>query len=146
MGFNILVFLMTSVGLLFQTDEGALKAFIDKHGNTFHSSRVLGYHKKDSSCVLSKNNGQYGNKFFLKDGRFKSYYVAPCGNDCFRTAVGTYEFNAQTIRIKTDSIAERGYCSGDYSESQLSPVTYDALVFNVKMISVNMVQLTLVDQ
>lgn len=68
--------------------------------------------------ILFPNNegklGFYGNNLFINsDGTFTSSYGAPCGNDCFTTTVGKYEFKDNThIRFHLEKITRQGECIG----------------------------------
>jgi hypothetical protein len=61
----------------------------------------------------------YGNHLrFKEDGTFQSWYTAPCGNDCFTTSSGIYNWVDDThIELTLDTITYSWFCST--KESQL---------------------------
>ncbi|MDO4763557.1 MAG: lipocalin family protein [Flavobacteriaceae bacterium] len=56
---------------------------------------------------------RYGNFIeFKEDKTFVSYYSAPCGNDCFPSSKGTFEFiGKDKIELTIKEIAKNGMCS-----------------------------------
>lgn len=56
---------------------------------------------------------QYGFHIEFPDSTsYINYYTAPCGNDCFRSIYGKYEFlSDSTIVLTRDSITYDGDCS-----------------------------------
>lgn len=52
----------------------------------------------------------YGNNLVLQEGgQFRSFYKAPCGVDCFRSASGTYEMvDTDVVRFKVREVSVRG--------------------------------------
>lgn len=53
----------------------------------------------------------YGNHFRLsEDGTFRSWYTAPCGNDCFTTSSGKYILDRNHIQFSIDTITKHGEC------------------------------------
>lgn len=55
----------------------------------------------------------YGNHIMFDpvNSTFKSFYTAPCGNDCFPSSTGTYKMEGeQQIRLYLTSVAQHGAC------------------------------------
>lgn len=54
---------------------------------------------------------QWGHFITFDQTSFVTHYSAPCGNDCFTTVTGEYEFVASfKIHIFVQSIARHGFC------------------------------------
>lgn len=62
--------------------------------------------------VLPEGKYHYGDFVnFVDSANFISYYSAPCGNDCFRSVYGKYNFRKDNeIIFLVDSITYRGEC------------------------------------
>lgn len=62
--------------------------------------------------VKQKNHHDDGNHFELKkEGSFRCWYTAPCGNDCFTTSQGTFKLiGEQHIEFFIDTITKHGSC------------------------------------
>lgn len=60
----------------------------------------------------------YGNQVrFEPDLTFRSYYTAPCGNDCFPAVYGRYDVvDAHHIRLHLLRMEQHGMC-GNYSKT-----------------------------
>lgn len=63
--------------------------------------------------VDANNEFSYGNFVkFPNSVNFVSYYSAECGNDCFRTVYGKYNFLSDTrISLSVDSVTFKGECA-----------------------------------
>ena len=82
--------------------------------NTWRIDKILGLDKKLKSYTLKQHiqDVDYsfaGNLVNFGDGKFTSYYVAPCGNDFFTDLSGKYRFTSEnTIEITVDKISYSG--------------------------------------
>ena len=75
---------------------------------------------KEDFYILTKPENpkwSYGDHLQLStDGNFKSWYSAPCGNDCFTTFYGTYKkISEEYISFHIQKVEYWGYC-GDQGE------------------------------
>jgi hypothetical protein len=68
---------------------------------------------------LKTSEQNYGNfVLFSRNGTFKSYYKAWCGNDCFRTVHGNYEQVSKTeISVLVKSVDYQGWCTASPYDS-----------------------------
>lgn len=78
----------------------------DLIGTQWEINNILGDNvNKEDFYILTKPEDpkwSYGDHLQLStDGNFKSWYSAPCGNDCFTTSYGTYKKSVRNILVST---------------------------------------------
>lgn len=79
--------------------------------------------------VNQKNRHDYGNHFELKkEGTFRCWYTAPCGNDCFTRSRGTFKLiGEQHIEFFIDTITKHGDCR--MTEQHVYPIKAGTFYF-----------------
>lgn len=75
------------------------------------------YLNTESYTINSKKFGFGHFVEFKKDGTFKAYYHASCGNDCFAASKGTYTIKNNILEIFVISAKQTGFC--------LDPISYE---------------------
>ena len=81
------------------------------------TSSLLGNLKAESQNLLvltqrERESFGYATVFEKNDkNQYKSFYFAPCGNDCFRSVSGTFELIAPSyVRLNALKFEQRGFC------------------------------------
>jgi hypothetical protein len=84
-------------------------------GNEWRINTIIGWDTLNTQeYLLTRTNenllsGDVIN--FNADNTFEAHYVAPCGNDCFPSSVGTYSFTDKDhIRINIHQLDRKGDC------------------------------------
>ena len=87
----------------------------DLIGAKWRINNILGADiNKEDFYILTKP-GSYGKHLQLStDGNFKSWYSAPCGNDCFTRSYGTYKkISEEYISFHIQKVERWGWCRDD---------------------------------
>ncbi|ASF42633.1 hypothetical protein [Capnocytophaga endodontalis] len=81
------------------------------------TNSLLGKFKEEDSNLfeLTKDEGEiagFATVFEKNDkNQYKSFYFAPCGNDCFPSITGTFELIAPSyVRLNALKFEQRGFC------------------------------------
>jgi len=119
--------LMVAIPALAQ-DAGSRNTASIVEGHWAMAGELIGMPERESyqltDIAAMRSSGRmrgeflYGNQVrFEPDQTFKSYYTAPCGNDCFPAVYGRYDVvDARHIRLHLLRMEQHGMC-GNYSKT-----------------------------
>lgn len=94
--------------IIAQNDSETLKELFTAH--SWKTVNLFAHDSTTSAYTLTPvdTNGRffdYGNHLvFQEDGKFFSYYTAPCGNDCFTSVNGSYTVKGNKITIEVQHV------------------------------------------
>ncbi|WP_158961655.1 hypothetical protein [Myroides fluvii] len=86
---------------------------------TWKTNAVFTYNIQEYYVLTPANTTEEASKMerygsfvvFSEDDTFQSYYTAPCGNDCFTTTDGTYEYlDKNTVKLTLHRLHQSGMC------------------------------------
>lgn len=86
---------------------------------TWKTDAVVAYDVREYYVLTPANKTEEATKMerygsfvvFSEDYTFQSYYTAPCGNDCFTTTDGTYEYlDKNTVKLTLHRVHQSGMC------------------------------------
>jgi len=109
--------------------------------NTLFTDTLVKDYTLDTLSTEPYSN--YGNHFKLEtDGTFRTWYTAPCGNDCFITSFGKYVFlDSNLIQFTLESIDYyKAECNGRKSTYQF-PLDFGTFLISVKENKIHLVKL-----
>jgi len=103
-------------------------------GTIWQTNLIVGKTDADSYTLTKTDNDflQFGQFIEFSDSlNFRSFNRAMCGNDCFVSVIGKYDFiDSNIISILTLNISYSGFCYDNNKTEKLHKVNYSIKINN----------------